>query len=423
MWSAINRVLMEKFEVRRTFFYAALLYSFLIPFNQKIATLALILWVLCALVNFQKEQLNKNKHLFLLPMLYVSYALGIFTSVSPSFTFLEYKLSLLAFPLLFLLHRYTQQERNKMLRAFVFGLLFSSIICFGMALVRSISIVDTSIIFKANLEEGRGFFESVIFGGNNFFGQQFSMFHQTIYFAMFLCAGIAILLYNKEHFSKIFRWILIGIFSLEIFLISNKAGFIVISFVFLINILTASYAKKRKILALGSLVVFVGILAYTNPRLRGSIVKVMRGEIRIDKEARYDFKTRILTWDAALHLIKEKPYLGYGIGDTQEALNRVYTEKGYETPLAKNYNAHNLFMQIWLENGLPGLLLLILIFVVFLKNAFHHKKQLRFALTIFAIFFINAFFESYFSRFSGVSFFAFFACYIFSNNNSRLIKN
>ncbi|MBT8185751.1 MAG: O-antigen ligase family protein [Eudoraea sp.] len=419
----IELKLINIINIGKLHYYAAIGYAFLLPFDQKIATLAMIFWVVCALANFSKGQLQNNKYLLLLPLLYASYALGIFTSVAPSFTFLEYKLSLLVFPLLFYLHRYTQEQRNMMLRAFVFGLLLSAIVCFVMAVFRSVSIGDQGLAFQANLEAGRGFFESVVYGGNHFFGQQFSVYHQTIYFAMYLCAGIAVVLFNKQQYSKYFHYLLIGIFSLVVFLISNKAGLLVLGCVFLIRILTASYSKKKKVAVLGFLGLFVALLTVTNPRLSQSVQKVVRGEFGIEKEARYDYKTRILSWDAALGLIKEKPLLGYGLGDTQQALNRAYAEKGYKVPLAESFNAHNLFMQLWLENGLPGLLLLMLTFVVLLKKAFQHKEQWGFVLAVFTIFFINGFFESFFSRFSGISFFAFIVCYIFSLTNSRPVKN
>ncbi|MEX0291182.1 MAG: O-antigen ligase family protein [Flavobacteriaceae bacterium] len=414
----MKKLFKEELQFNRAYYYAALGFALLIPFDQKWVTIALLVWVFLSLITFGKKGAQKNKFLLLLPALYLSYALGLFTSVEPSYTFLEYKLSLIAFPLLFFLHHYSEKERKNILKGLIYGLLAVSIVCFLAALYRSVFFEEGALVFKANVEEGRGFFEAVIFGGNQFFGQHFSFFHQTVYFAMYLCAGIAILLHYKNIFSTKFRWLLIALFTLEIFLISNKAGIVVVCAVFLISIITAKTTKLKKAAALGLLALLIGTLAYTNPRLNESIGKLFKGEISLDKEARYDYKTRSLCWDAALELIQEKPLLGYGLGDTQKALNKVYAEKEYKVPLAENFNAHNLFMQLWLENGLIGLLLLILIFGLLFKKAFGTKEPLGFILMILAIFLINGLFESFFSRFSGISFFAFFISFIYTQTNA-----
>ena len=53
------------------------------------------------------------------------------------------------------------------------------------------------------------------------------------------------------------------------------------------------------------------------------------------------------------HLSKKGRFLAMDMQCTnQAALNKKYQEKGYVFPLKESYNAHNLWLQSWLENGI-----------------------------------------------------------------------
>src|SRR5690606_4992269 len=140
------------------------------------------------------------------------------------------------------------------------------------------------------------------------------------------------------------------------------------------------------------------------------LTKILNGELVINKNARYGFTTRMLSWDASVELIKDSPLLGYGAGDTQKALNTVYKEKGYVHPLREQYNAHNQFLQSWLEKGLFGLIVFISIIGIIVQKAFINRHNRFILLSIVSVLIINALFESYLNRYSGISFFAFFCC-------------
>jgi len=174
----------------------------------------------------------------------------------------------------------------------------------------------------------------------------------------------------------------------------------------------------------GLILVFgiVSVFALTNPRVKEAVQKVMAGELVVNKNSRYGFTTRILTWDAAWSLIKEKPIGGYGAGETQLNLNEVYQQKEYRHPLKETYNAHNLWLQTWLENGLLGLSLLVAIFILLFQKAIKHKEYQSFFLALLHIILVNTLFESIFNRFSGVSFFCFLVCFILSVSKKEVAK-
>jgi len=392
------------------FFYGALLYAFLIPFPQKIVTIALMVWVLLSFISYQKPNLFKNKYLRLLPAFYVTYFIGFFTSEFFTFQFLEYKLSFLIFPLLFFLQCYDEKQRNAILKALVWGVTLAGCVCLTLALYNSLGTQNGSLYFQPNVLEGKGFMESILYGGNYFFGRYFSVFHQTVYFALYLAVAIAVLLFRPGLFSGRLRGLFLFLFLVLIFLVSNKASFIALIMVFGLKLWTWDVRPRKKWIWTSIFVVLLVTFAFLNPRIKESIMDITQGKMALNKEARFGFETRLLSWDAALSLIKEKPIFGYGHSETQNALNNRYREKAYTVPLRENHNAHNLWLQSWLENGVLAVIILFGIFFLLFKSSQKNPLFIAFVLILL----INSMFEGMFNRFSGISFFSFLVCFIFS---------
>jgi len=389
----------------------AMLFSFFLPLHQIVSTGFLILWIAFVFMKPNTTDFKGKGLILLLPaILFLCYGVSIFFSTNNDFSILARKLSLIVLPVIFYRSRISLDFANRLLVWFVYGLLAASIFCLFRALYCSLILVDGQIIFKANVEEGRGFIESILYGGNYFFGRDLSYFHQTVYFSMYLCAGIAILLQKSNLFKLNFKFFSITLFIIMIFLLSNKAGIVTLFAVLILYFLTSGIRLDKKVFLV--ILVLLGSLLFikTNPRFELDLTKILNGELVINKNARYGFATRMLSWDASVELIKGSPLLGYGAGDTQEALNTVYKEKGYVHPLREQYNAHNQFLQSWLEKGLLGLIVFISIMGIIVRRAFINKQNGFLLLSIGAILMINALFESYLNRYSGISFFTFFCC-------------
>lgn len=382
-----------------------LLYAFVLPFYQVVATFAMVIWLILSIAFYAKNNTNNIK--VLLPaLLFFSYIFSMMYS-DFSISTIQHKLSLLVFPIIFFFNRVTANQKKAIYKALVYGLFSASVTCLIVAAFRSLHMENGELSFSANVLEGKGFKESIVFGGNYFFGRFFSIFHQTVYFSLYLCAGISILIFGNTGISKKNKGILVFFFTIIIFLISNKAGFLVLALILLLKLITANYSPLKKILALFLFCIGLASLAYNSPRIIGSLKKLQKKGLTIDKKARYDYQTRLLSWDAAVTLIKNKPLVGYGPKESQLQLNKIYQEKGYVFSLKNEYNAHNQFLQIWLENGFLGLLVFAAMFVVLIIKAAKGKKRRLFYVASFLLLLVNAFFESYLNRFSGVSFFAF----------------
>ena len=398
------------------FYYSALLYAFLIPFPQKIINIALIVWVVFSLFGFSRVTLVKNKFLWLLPAFYITYFLGVFTSQTPSFHFMEYKLSLLVFPLIFFLRTYNEKQRNNILKVMVWGLSASVVICLVMALYNSISFQNGDFLFQPNVLEGKDFMESILYGGNYFFGRHFSFFHQTVYYAMYLCAGVTVLLFRPELFSEKLRTVLLSVFVIAVFLVSNKASFIVLALILGIYIWTWKVSRNKKWIGVSLFAIVIMAFTLFNPRMKESALHILEGNIALNKDARYGFATRLLSWDAAISLIIERPFFGHGYGDAQAVLNKKYEEKNYLFPFKESYNAHNLWLQSWIENGLLAIIILFGIFLGLIRCIPNNGEHNALVLSFIVLLLVNSLFEGLFNRFSGISFFSFLVCFVFSRS-------
>lgn len=131
--------------------------------------------------------------------------------------------------------------------------------------------------------------------------------------------------------------------------------------------------KCLKLLSLGT--VSIGALAIFATGIFKRLLSLVRGED-------VSVSTRKQIWNAAFDMIRQKPIFGYGTGfdNVRSMLHDVY---GIQQP-----HAHNIFLEVWLENGVVGVVLLVAVFVIFFINAFRlarlGSKQRGIAVTLFA---------------------------------------
>ncbi|MCK9164150.1 MAG: O-antigen ligase family protein [Bacteroidales bacterium] len=83
-------------------------------------------------------------------------------------------------------------------------------------------------------------------------------------------------------------------------------------------------------------------------------------------------KGRLIIWKNTVSIIKDKPWLGYGVGNHKLAIMRV--EASQKPNFVVSDHAHNDFLEMWSELGVFGLISYLLLFfsalVLFLKTLF-----------------------------------------------------
>lgn len=106
-----------------------------------------------------------------------------------------------------------------------------------------------------------------------------------------------------------------------------------------------------------------------------------RGSTLKSLEKDHNLQERMGSWRAATHMIRERPWFGWGVGTypVQQALFNPFSRDQAEifTRGGLSENAHNSYLQTAAELGLPGVLLYVGIPVAFLVTALRALKPMR----------------------------------------------
>ena len=113
---------------------------------------------------------------------------------------------------------------------------------------------------------------------------------------------------------------------------------------------------------------------------------------------------RLIIWQAAWDGAVENLPWGVGTGDGNDMVVEKYHDNGFWADQDHSYNAHNQFLFALLTNGILGLILTVLYFLVPLCTAIKHQDMMLFS--IFLLLFFNCLVECMFDRRAGVDFFA-----------------
>lgn len=394
-------------------FIVCMISVIVLPIYVHLLPVVMGMWVICWIYE-NKNGLKRNAFtdnraatllmLFILFYLWQISGLLIAESLNTGLERLFKRISFLIFPLvLFYPGKFIIRRIRLILLAFALATFVYILYCFANALLTSVFHEGHVWMFRTHPPEYP--WESY------FFGSRFSDPVHPSYLAMYIILAVIILfehvfdncetLIHRTLFS-----IIISIFLISIYLLSARAGILAAIFVIPAYFLLKFYQRLPKwivlimILSIACLFVF---LAQKNERINNSINNL--SDKKISEILKKD--PRILIWQSALGVIKKNPVFGVGTGDATKRLKEEFVARGYMDGYYDNLNAHNQFLEIWLENGLIGILcfLAILVYMVYIS-----VKQQNILLGLFVLSIIIFFlFETMMNRLAGISFFALFA--------------
>jgi hypothetical protein len=116
-----------------------------------------------------------------------------------------------------------------------------------------------------------------------------------------------------------------------------------------------------------------------------------------------DYWERSSLWEAAIRA-NFSPLFGVGTGDYNLVLNKYYMTHGLEKFALESLNSHNQFIQIYLSNGLLGVVAMIILIARPLITAVGTQQSL--VKLLFFPFIIYGMNEVFLGRYQGVVFFA-----------------
>lgn len=408
--------------------------TFPLPFNiSNLGVVALLLfWVSDKIVNrsaFAYKQLPLNKRAILLAFvaLFVIQitALLFTTNIEHGIKNVESKLSLLVIPIILFDLTISRSKLIQLLKYFVYS----------MALC-SVYLLLNSVYHYWS--------EGELLTYHDFVGPL--DFHAIFYsYYIFLATLFCIYLFlqsNPSRTEKALYMLSLALYTCGLIISASKNVLAVtvlfLLFGFIYRSLRTRIKIKEVILALTIGVISVVVIAKIptiNERLKeivdlrgmSNYHKVKRGEILNNDDVQEFNGTslRILLWDLGINRLMEENRLFVGLspGDRRDIMNNELDQIGllyyYE-----NYNLHNQFIQTFVELGLLGLLIYILLHVLIISQAIQQKNMLLLAFVIGLVFFQMT--ESVIERNKGIVYYCFFLSILLmlnSKNENRDIRN
>jgi hypothetical protein len=400
-----------------------------IPLSYAFNSIALVLLTLITIVTFKKGNLKVDTNLIFPVLLYLLMVLSVFWTIDfhRTVSSLSKELPLVLIPICFLAFRpFSTLEKDKIIQWFSFGIVAYAIFYLAKATFRFIISKDTSVFFYHELVT-----------------KDVNAIHVSVYVAISFFYFLAKM--QKTTFDKV----ALGILFLMVFLLSSKN--IIVIFIGLLVCYQLFYTKTSKKMRLKNLVLLLLIL-FTLPFI-GKIKERFKEEyetimtdssvndvISKGSEKVYNvsikqawtnasFKPndyfpgtafRVYQFRIFIELLQEESifWTGFGLDASYSKIAEKgvhynlflgnETQEGYQT---KNF--HNQYIQIFAELGIFGLLLLLTMLFLSLRNALISKNypHIAFSVLIIALFFT----ESFLWRQRGITFFILMYC-VFNSN-------
>ncbi len=382
--------------------YLWLLLWFFLPLSIRFSSMAIAFLALLIIVKFiikpfsiSKKQLLSISLFFVLFLLFFLSLLTNYIDFSSFWAELQKKLALVFVPIMYLLSKLPSSEIRKYS---VRGLLASMLLS-GLALfIKFIYLFPTNSI------------EDVVYHN---FTEPLQL--GAIYYSLFLFVIIFLLIDERiEPDLKKYRIYLIPFFFLLMMLAASKL-FILATIPFLIwQLFKISKIKSStKLLILLPIILISLVVIYP---VGYRIMELKNTNIDIVKQDSYTNVTqfngltlRLVQWKFALEILNEHKawFSGVGISNKQDLLDQKYISSGMYIGSEKpgdrgflGYNFHNQYIETLVGIGIPGMILILLIFF----KAFVSKQL--FSLPVYYILVLFFITESVLDRQVGIVFFS-----------------
>ena len=398
-----SQLVKEKFNYLNKFKilnFLLLSIPFLLPIEKTTVRFLMAIFTVACLIYGDYSQLKIKKNwiklsivsLWVLPFI----QLLLLNRIDEYLNNLITKITLFLIPILILIgYQSNKINLSGILKFFVYGTVSSCLFCLINAVI--------SYYFLKN--------------DNAFTYTYLSLFHHPTYFTMYLNFVVGIIYLNNLKPIKNFKLptnlslIIISFLSFFILFASSRIGWIsnILIHLFFTSFMlyNKKFSRKAIIYFLVLIIPFLTFI-YTNKTIQYRFNEIITYTFqKMDrKKVQSSTSARKIIWSTSFKLIKEKWITGYGTGLSKKVLQEQYKKDGYDYMYKKNYNSHNQYLQVFLDQGIFGFLLLV--FFTF-GMLYLSLKQYDFIYALFLVIMIlNFMTESILEIQSGVIFFAFF---------------
>lgn len=215
-------------------------------------------------------------------------------------------------------------------------------------------------------------------------GRAFGPFESPNYLAMFLAPMIFLSLllvkYLKSKALKIIFYVLFLLPLLALYFSTSRGGAVALfssMAAFLLFMFFRSRQFRRRVENIGNVLIFALIF---------SVTTFLVYAVRIISPNQGGDKIRFEIYRYAEQLIRQNPVSGIGLGTFQDKVGELSAgNAGFqEFGLSYALHPHNLYMAFWLNLGLFGLIIFIILIILTIKNLFKNKIDVFYKSCLFS---------------------------------------
>lgn len=405
----------EKNWVLTSFWNSLFVAFFLLPLGINLSNPFFISSIILGVIQIFRSQRNfiqENKIILLFPVYFLILCISlIYTeNITDGLKLIQRSLSLLLFPIIFLFVKEDATAVKRLFRFMLWGLVFSFFIN-----VLIIAYEKAMYLYS----EQTGLREVVKnFDWQDITGLRFSRLIESNYTSLYILLVLSF--YVKTKIDSKTKLVTFLILFAYLFLLSSRAAYLIL---FIISIILISGIRQKPHKYLIIIIFFLATIVFlNNPRIFQFYNRVVSSESVQKLNYNATEKSRIMIWQTSIKLIKEAPWLGYGIGDANAVLNQKYKKDGLQFNFQQKFNAHNQFLQTGLQTGMLGLSVLVAIFVILGFRLRRSKNEF----CVFLILTLSLLFESMLVRFNGIVFLSIVIPLLLKKRSilsSRIIRN
>ncbi|MEM6523614.1 MAG: O-antigen ligase family protein [Bacteroidota bacterium] len=386
-------------------------------------------------IKFSEEKIVYNKRANLLMTFFFLLVAGLFFDILNtessidnkhlirSLKFIERGLPFIAFPLLFSFRPIASYQIRLAQKAFLYITLLIALICLCHGIYKQIVEPDR-IISNWDFYSTQEFYEQYPIDPINwgyFVYRELSStvgFH-PIYLSIYCILALLISLEELRSSNlSIKKWrliIFIIILVFFVFLLGGRMPLIILFvIVFYQLFLLRRFKKKIIFITLATLLLISALLFLLKPLT----FRLLNEYNRIENSlSRPTGNNRVYYWRTAIKLIKDQPFLGYGLSGARNNLQRSYNNDGFN----QYFNTHNQFLMITLESGVVGFIIFtgLLVYKFFISFK-HQRSDYTLFLIIVVLLMLT---ENIFDRHKGILIFALFnTLYYLEIRNPKFYK-
>lgn len=178
-----------------------------------------------------------------------------------------------------------------------------------------------------------------------------------------------------KFFNNKILTIIITLLFLTTFVISSRGGALslILGFIILLSLLR-KHIEKSQIYSLFTIIFIAFMLVYLSQYATNNLSTGFTERMVSLKDTSTAGNTRFILWKSLIPLYNDMPWYGLGLG----SLWLFWPPYRTPTETSAGYFAHNDYMQLTLEAGYPGIILLIALFIFILIR---FKRALKYNLT------------------------------------------